>query len=214
MRFTDYIWDFDGTLVDSYPRMTRAYRQALSELGYEIDEAELLLKIKQKARQAAAECAAQLGLDTAEVLGKMISAERVAEGGLDPYPGTAEALQRIVALGGRNFLYTHRDKGAIEALREHDLLSLFTGWITEDDHFPNKPKPDAVLHLIKKHDIEPSRAVMVGDRALDLEAGANAGIAGCLFDPDGFYADYPCELRAQTMEEFMRLIGLTEEGMT
>ena len=210
MRFADYIWDFDGTLVDSYPRMTRAYRQVLAELGVQVDEATLLAKVKRSARRAAAEYGAQLGLSEAELLDRMLRCEREQVGGLDPYPGAAEALHRIVRGGGRNFLYTHRNEGAVQALGEHGLLSAFTGWITEDDHFPHKPAPNALLHLTKTHDIDPARAVMVGDRAMDIDAGANAGIAGCLFDPEGFYADYPCALRAQTMDEFMRLMGLEE----
>jgi phosphoglycolate phosphatase-like HAD superfamily hydrolase len=39
-------------------------------------------------------------------------------------------------------------------------------------------------YLLDKHQVDRHRAVMVGDRNLDIEAGHNAGIAGYLFDID------------------------------
>ena len=40
--YSHYIWDFDGTLFDSYPQMTRAFQQALSDLGYSHTSNEIL----------------------------------------------------------------------------------------------------------------------------------------------------------------------------
>ena len=37
MRFTDYIWDFDGMLFDTYPRMCAAFRAALARQGYYVE---------------------------------------------------------------------------------------------------------------------------------------------------------------------------------
>ncbi|HAX98844.1 MAG TPA: phosphoglycolate phosphatase, partial [Candidatus Atribacteria bacterium] len=35
MKYTEYIWDFDGTLFDTYPVMVKAFQRALRELGIE-----------------------------------------------------------------------------------------------------------------------------------------------------------------------------------
>ena len=40
--FTDIIWDFDGTLFDTYPPMTEAFKRALNDLGYDDDEKHIL----------------------------------------------------------------------------------------------------------------------------------------------------------------------------
>ncbi|NLZ89424.1 MAG: HAD-IA family hydrolase, partial [Clostridiales bacterium] len=55
---------------------------------------------------------------------------------------------------------------------------------------PSKPAPDALNHLVEKHGLDRAVCVMVGDRAMDLDAGKSAGMATILLDPDGFYADY------------------------
>ena len=42
----DLIWDFDGTLFDSYPHVVGAYLQALADFGRTADPEVLLWKLK------------------------------------------------------------------------------------------------------------------------------------------------------------------------
>ena len=44
---------------------------------------------------------------------------------------------------------------------------------------------------------------MVGDRDIDVEAAHNAGIDGCLFDPEHFYEAYDTPYRVQTVPELL-----------
>ena len=46
-KYENFIWDFDGTLFDSYPHTAQALALALKDSGREIDikEAEKLLRI-------------------------------------------------------------------------------------------------------------------------------------------------------------------------
>lgn len=104
-----------------------------------------------------------------------------------PFPGCREALQAVVDRGGVNFLYTHRNKTALEALEKDGLMDLFRDFITDEADFPNKPAPDALNWLIDQHRLDRAECVMVGDRPIDAGAGKNAGIATALFDPDGFF---------------------------
>ena len=41
-----FIWDFDGTLLDTYPFITLCLKRALADYGYEISQTEILEKIK------------------------------------------------------------------------------------------------------------------------------------------------------------------------
>jgi D-glycero-D-manno-heptose 1,7-bisphosphate phosphatase len=52
-----------------------------------------------------------------------------------------------------------------------------------------KPAPGMLLDLIRAWELEPGRAVMVGDQATDMEAAAAAGVAGHLF-PGGNLFDF------------------------
>ena len=200
MRFTDYIWDFDGMLFDTYPRMCAAFREALARQGVERPEGEVMAAIKRSVRGAAARCADRFGLDQARLSRDYQQIEHaMPPETIVPYDGAEAFLRAVIARGGRHYLYTHRDATALEALERCGMADCFMGAVTADDHFPAKPAPDALLHLLRAHAIAPERAVMLGDRDIDMEAAKNAGIAGCLVDPAHFYDDYRAELRSENI---------------
>ena len=203
MRYTHWFWDFDGTLYDTYPRAIRAFQKGLAVKGIQIDDEELLRRCKVTLRHAA-------NSFDGEVLGDELMAlfdRFVEEEGPDTielYQGAEHVLHRVERMGCRNYLYTHRDRSALEPLERDGLKSLFTDIITREDDFPDKPAPDALLHLVYKHHLDPADCVMVGDRDIDLDAGHAAGMDSVLFDPDGFYPDYPATHRFTDYRDMVR----------
>ena len=47
---------------------------------------------------------------------------------------------------------------------------------------------------------------MIGDRAIDVDAAANAGISGCLFDPDSVGVSADCLYRCGDVPALERLV--------
>ena len=100
MRYSDIIWDFDGTIADSCPKMARAYAKALNDLGSPVAPSGLLPVIKRKVMEAAALYAPLAGVGADELLLRLLDAERAEAGGLPPYAGVAETLRDICSRGG------------------------------------------------------------------------------------------------------------------
>lgn len=204
--FQHYIWDFDGTLFDTYPYIARSFQQALAVQGiYETTDSILTyIKISLDACIDHFQKKHNFRADLRNLY------EQYEQSGDDssikPYPDLELVLKRIVNLNGKNYLYTHRGKDALDYLAQYGLISLFTDTITKEDGFPRKPAPDAINHLIHKHGMDKRTAIMIGDRDIDIMAGWNAGISGCLFDPDDYYAHFQVEYRVKSMLEFADML--------
>lgn len=183
-----FIWDFDGTLYDTYDRITRAVKKAMDEMGLSDEGLDVKALAKSTLRGA---CETIAGHERAEELLSryFVHAEDEGPESMRPYEGCEETLKAIVDNGGYNYLYTHRDQTALDALRRDNLEQYFRDFITDEADFPSKPAPDAINWLIDQHYLDRSECVMIGDRIIDTQAGKNADIAGALFDPDHFYKE-------------------------
>ncbi|MCQ2423312.1 MAG: HAD-IA family hydrolase [Clostridia bacterium] len=209
MLFKNYIWDFDGTLYDSYPHSEGIFQAYLArEKGIEA----AMPLIDSLARQSWHHAFNYFGLTKDE-------AKRVFELEADmsvlprvvPFPGAIELLRDVVRAGGRNYLYTHRDNLAIEYLRLEGILDLFDDFVTADMDFPSKPAPDAVLYLIEKHGLDPRKTVMIGDREIDAGAGMNAGAAGLLVtDNESLRAASQATITAVDLADIRRMLDIPE----
>ena len=202
MRYRHFFWDFDGTLYDTYGRITRATVNALHALGAAADFDAVYAAAKRSLHASYLAFAAPLGIAREDFLAQYhaFSGQEGPES-IRPYPGAVEALQRVAEGGGSNYLYTHRGDSALQWIRYDGIERLFADRVTALDGFPSKPAPDALNHLIGKHGLDRADCVMIGDRDIDLDAGKNAGIACALFDPDNFYPDYEAAWRFRDMEE-------------
>ena len=178
-KYDNFIWDFDGTLFDSYPHTAAALTQALADNGKEIDvkEAEKLLRI------TVGTAVRHYGLTDEEY--KQFYVYELTDD-FEPvikiYDGVEDALNRILNRGGKHFLFTHRDKKALELLGKQGILGLFTEVITVENGFPFKPAPDAIEYLVKEHSLDKDKTVMIGDREIDIGSGINAGVHTLFFD--------------------------------
>ncbi len=197
MQYRHFFWDFDGTLYDTYGRITRAAQYALADLGLPVPYGEVYQHVKRSLHTVYLTFVQPRNI-TEDTFMKAYRSHFETEGpeSMSLYPGARAFLEQVIATGGRNYLYTHRGyDSAFAALNRDGITPLFHDFVTSKDGFPSKPAPDALLHLTGKHSLPLAACIMMGDRDIDLEAAKNAGMAACLFDPDNFYADYSTPLR-------------------
>ena len=199
-----FFWDFDGTLMDTYPMMTDAFVRAAGSMGVTVGHDRALNLLKETLAHAVNVIAGEHGLDAAALTAAFRREERMDE--IAPLTGIPEALRALKALGGRHYVVTHRNRAAMESLRGAGLLALFDDFVTSEDGFPRKPEPDMLLHLVRKHGLNPEACVMIGDRPLDTAAGRAAGMLSCLLDVEDRFPEDACDLRARSAAELARLL--------
>lgn len=182
-KYRVFIWDFDGTLYNTYPETVRAYGELLSEAGIQVPPEVLEEKARESFSALHAYLTAEYGLDREFYL-KCHARRRELEPLFSrPFPGAKEFCKKVVASGGENWLYTHRDESALPLLRLAGMEELFSDFLLATDGFPWKPAPDALNALVERNNRAKSDCVMIGDREIDVLAGNNAGMDSCLLMP-------------------------------
>lgn len=199
------IWDFDGTLFDTYPGMLAALVKTLHDYGEpNVDEAALLKTIKRGSiAETATQLAPPLGVTPEQLLAHFHALESQQVKRAQPYPEAPGVLRAIQRAGGFNLLMTHRDHSAWALLRQAGLKDLFLDGVTADLGLPRKPAPDAILHLLRAHQLNPARTAMIGDRKLDVIAGHNAGVQGIYFNVDGLNDAPMADLQVDHLTELL-----------
>lgn len=180
MKVKHFIWDFDGTIIDTYPHTTTAfmetakkhninanYDEAMVHLRHSLSGAKDIYKLSDEVFDSFIDRALELWFDPIPV----------------PYTGIERVLEQIVLAGGKNFIYTNRDITAVKYLEHYNLLKYFTECVVNTSPaYAKKPAPDSVEYIVKKHSLDKGEVAMVGDREIDVLSGKNAGCKAILFD--------------------------------
>ena len=194
---TEFIWDFDGMLFDTYPHTTAVLCEYYRRHGRSIDPEEAYSELKVSINHAFD----HFGMPP-EGVKEFFDIRHDPGFGPEvlPYEGVPGMLRFITENGGRNYLFTHRDRASVQFLDRYGLTPLFTDFVTRETDLPFKPAPDGIEYLIKKHSLEKSRCIMLGDREIDCLAGLNAGISALLFDEFSSLSDCKYTYYAQTID--------------
>jgi len=92
------------------------------------------------------------------------------------YPGVAEGL---AALGGLKGTATTKGTPTTRAVLEQFGLLPYFHHVQGTDGFPCKPAPDVIFTALKGLGARPEECLFVGDSPADMEAGRRAGVKTC-----------------------------------
>ncbi len=179
------IWDFDGSLFNTYPAMVKLFRQALLRKGYVTSENEILSLMKDTLGKAV-NFYLDRGVDYEFYKDFKKSEEELDPAEQPPFEGAREVCSVVVRNGGRNLIITHRSrKTAFKLLSHFEMTSLFSDIITRESGFKRKPDPDAFIYAIRNYRLNPKSTLSIGDRDLDVIAARDAGTKTCFFSQNG-----------------------------
>lgn len=210
MIFRDIIWDFDGTLFDTYPEITRAFIDVLKKgysIEYNYEKASFLAKTS--ITFCIESLADEFNIDKEEFSEKF-SQRYFGELTFEdkPFEGVEKILNYVAKIGG-NFLITHRGFESLnEFLSRNDFNKYFIEIVTSDANFPLKPDPSSFNYIIDKYKLRKEETLGVGDRIQDIEAALRAGIKACFFDPEG----KKLEEATYNISRITDLLKIIEEG--
>ena len=206
MRYKHIIWDFDGTLFDTYPSMARAFTESMEAAGYTADYQGIYDSMKIAISETVRRFQSAYGFGQEVIEGYRQRRIAIELADAHPFDGAVEVLRRVCAAGGDHFICTHRGDSIHELLRRHGLEGYFRDITTSAHGFKRKPDPEAVQYLLDTYGMDPAETLMIGDRPLDVQSGQNAGTAGCFFDPGGVTYP-PAQHQITDLHELIDIIG-------
>ncbi len=207
MSLDHLIYDFDGTLSDTYPCFTEAMLLALEHYGIHDSYENVYAYLKVNVRYCEEHYPTFMAdFENANRLFHVIH-ERLALERQEPIEGAEEVLRYAHERGKKNYIWTHSKRVPRLLLEKWGLWQYCDDYMDGAVPFPRKPEPDALIHLMGKHLLDPRCCAMIGDRDIDVEAGIRAGMEGVLFDPEHFYDGYACKYRINMLTELKDIIS-------
>lgn len=201
-----FIWDFDGTLADTYPNLIRYLTLALADFGVTAEPVEIHEKMMVTVGYAIEWYTEKCNLPE---LSDRYNYYYV-QGKNDPasaFPDVAKVLEYIQNNGCYNYIFTNRGESVYPLLEQMNLQNYFTEIVRKGDpEFEYKPSPRAILYLMEKYGCTKENTAMVGDRECDLESGYNAGCKTIhLLTPT--VPQYPaCDWRISGFQEMLSML--------
>jgi HAD superfamily hydrolase (TIGR01549 family) len=178
-----FLFDLDGTLVDSAYEHTVAWRNALRQEGHEVATWKVHRRIGMSGGLITRSILTELdGKLTPEVIDRVKKAhtreyeQLVAE--VRPLPGAVDLLHHLTQLSVPWIIATSaRAANARRTLAKLGFSSLDHA-VTRDDVERAKPDPDLFLAAADRLGIPIARCMVVGDSVWDIVAARRAGALG------------------------------------
>jgi HAD superfamily hydrolase (TIGR01509 family) len=180
LPFRNWLFDFDGTLVDSAALHDSAYRQALDEHSPELRSAYAYDAVRGKATR---EAFAALGAREPQLTLLTSTKQRtyrdfVAQQRLQTFTGAQELLGTLTDLGCAIFLVTSGSRESVLTALSHTRLGCsFSGVTTAEDVRVGKPAPTPYLCCMESFGLQPRACVVVEDAVNGVVAARRAGVA-------------------------------------
>jgi len=179
LKFPVYIFDVDGTLVDSAADICGAIQGVLSRTtANQVTDEFLRRYIGRHLIDLYADLLPALDVAQMEA---MVQEYRSIYAARDhqstrPYPGVVETLAKLP--GKKSTATTKGTPTTRIVLERFQLLSYFDH-VQGTDGFPAKPSPDVIFKALEGLGAAKEDCLFVGDSPADMEAARRAGVKSC-----------------------------------
>ena len=182
MKYNTYIFDLDGTLLDTLQDLAASVNYALRKHGmpeHSIDDVRRFVGngVRLLMERAIPDGAQNPDFEVTFATFR----EHYMHHSLDttrPYPGIPEVLAELKARGCRLAVVSNKMMAATQELIRHffpDTIEVAIGE-HEAEGIRKKPAPDTVFAALKELGVEKKDAVYVGDSDVDIQTARNSGL--------------------------------------
>lgn len=180
MKYTTFLFDWDGTLLDSLPVWHQVFLDVMAKGNVKLTDAQ-----KRKSYNRWDNARDFVDIDD-EIWADMmafsqkITLERMKQ--IPLIPGAREMLKALHEKDCKTALVTRAFRDVVgNTLEDHNLIGGFDAVIALEDVKEHKPHPEPLLKAMEELGSDPEDTVMIGDGDGDIHAAHNAGVDSILF---------------------------------
>lgn len=184
MTIRGFIFDVDGTLIDTNSAHVEAWRRAFQRLGFDVPAERIVPEIGKGGDKLVPSV---LGPGVEERCGEALRAAQkeeflaiAAREHFPVFPGTEEILRACRERRIRTAVATSSDDQHLDATLASaglDLRRLVDIVVTKGEADASKPSPDLVVAAVEELGFPAAECAMVGDTVYDGQACQSAGVA-------------------------------------
>lgn len=200
-RYLLYIFDLDGTLIDSANGLITCYKRVFEKLGFEYDPDELV----NFTRESLYATYGRFVTPNTEYETFKDAMYREYKNSLNPnsipYSDTRYTLQRIADEGLPMCIATRSTcERAKDVLTIHNLIQYFDHIIGHDSVTKQKPDPECLEVCTSFYNLDKKDVLFVGDGETDMMAAKAFGVDGAFIDREG-KTDCDCTYKIKSLRE-------------
>lgn len=178
MGLKHFIFDLDGTLIDSEEAILKTWQYTLKQYGYERSLEELRVVLGVTTEIGLQRLNAQVDQDYAVNWGENYG---LFAGDANFFEGTKEMLEVLKEQGCSLGIVSSRNYQEYQDyFTKFDLDHLFTTKVLEEDTLLHKPNAEPLLKYMKLTGASKEECIYIGDMPSDINCANNAGVLSAL----------------------------------
>lgn len=180
MPYSTYIFDLDGTLLDTLQDLANAVNHSMREMGYperSLDEVRAFIGdgMKMLIRRSVPEKAGETECEKALAVFHEYYLAHISDF-TKPYDGITEAVDMLKNRGCRLAVVSNKSDDAANTVVEKFFDRRFDIVVGKREDFPTKPDPASVRFVMKTLGVDTENTVYIGDSNVDVRTAHNAGL--------------------------------------
>jgi pyrophosphatase PpaX len=179
MKYNNYLFDLDGTLIDTTEMIWQCFQNTLTVFGIDGFTRELIVsKIGMPLKDQVEDLIGTVSDEKyAEILAvHMGHQNKIYKEYLGLFDGVVDVLATLKANGKKLAIVTSRKRESAERFsREMGIFEYFDAFITPESTKKHKPDKEPVMEAIKQLGGD-MNSIFVGDAVYDIASGKAAGV--------------------------------------
>ena len=181
LTYSAYIFDLDGTLLDTLPDLVRLTNYVLEKRGWPTHSQDEILSYVGDGGLKLLERAAPIGTSSQD-LDNLFKEWRslyptFGHEKTQPFEGIVDLLKELKAQGKRLGVLSNKFDDAVKTVISNHFGNTFDYAFGECGIIPRKPNPQGLLHVITLCGVPADQVLYIGDSACDIEVAKNAHVA-------------------------------------